>query len=552
MNTNSFISYFERSFKENWDRPALSDYKGITLLYKDVARRIAKMHIIFEECHLRKGDKIALCGRNQSNWGVVFLATLTYGAVAVPILHEFKPDNVHHIVNHSDSRLLFVGDTVWECLNERTMPNLDAIISLSDFSVLFCKDESLRIARERLNERFGRKYPKNFRPEHIAYHHDKPDELAVINYTSGTTGLSKGVMLPYRSLLSNMLFAWEVLPDNYRQSLVSMLPMAHMYGLMFEFLYEISVGMHVHFLTRMPTPKIILEAFEQIKPSLIISVPLIIEKIYRRQLQPLLEKTSVKMLLKLPIIDQSVRKKFLMALNNVFGGQFYEIVIGGAAFNREAETFFKKIGFRYTVGYGMTECGPIITYEDYSRTPLYSCGKAVPRMEVKIDSPAPDTVAGEILVRGDNVFLGYYRNEEATQEAFSDDGWLHTGDIGVMDSNGYLYIRGRCKNMILGSSGQNIYPEEIEDYINNKPYVVESLVLEQDGKLVALIFPDYAAAETNGIRDHDLLRLIEEVRLKVNEELPAYAQLARVEIRPEEFEKTPKKSIKRFLYQRPK
>ncbi|MDR1680633.1 MAG: AMP-binding protein [Prevotellaceae bacterium] len=552
MNDNSFLAHFERSFKEHWDRPALSDYKGTTLQYKDVARRIAKMHIIFEECRLRKGDKIALCGRNQSNWGVVFLASLAYGAVVVPILHEFKPDNVHHIINHSDARLLFVGDLMWENLNERAMPGLDAIISLADFSVLYCRDEAVRSARERLNERFGRKYPKNFRAEHIAYHHDKPDELAVINYTSGTMGLSKGVMLPYRSLLSNLLFAQEVLPADYRESLVSMLPLAHMYGLMFEFLYEISVGMHVHFLTRMPSPKIIMEAFAQIRPTLIVSVPLIIEKIYKKQLLPLLEKTSVKMLLKLPIIDQSVKKKFHTAMSNVFGGRFYEVVVGGAAFNREAETFFKKIGFRYTVGYGMTECGPIITYEDYSRTPLFSCGRAAPRMEVRIDSPAPATVAGEILVRGENLFLGYYRNEEATREAMTDDGWMRTGDVGVMDSNGYLYIRGRCKNMLLGPSGQNIYPEEIEDCINNKPYVVESLVLEQEGKLVALIFPDYAAAETDGIRDQDLQRLMEDIRVRVNEELPAYSQLARVKIRPEEFEKTPKKSIKRFLYQLPK
>ncbi|MDR0667336.1 MAG: AMP-binding protein [Prevotellaceae bacterium] len=550
---DSFITCFEQSFKDNWDRPALSDYKGTTLHYKDVARRIAKMHIIFEECNLRKGDKIALCGRNQANWGVAFMATITYGAVVVPILHEFKPDNVHHIVNHSDARLLFVGDLVWENLNERAMPNLDAIISLLDFSILFCKDESLRIARERLNERFGKKYPKNFRPEHIAYHHDKPDELAVINYTSGTTGMSKGVMLPYRSLLSNLLFAQEALPQlNNQATVVSMLPMAHMYGLMFEFLYETSIGMHVHFLTRMPTPKVIMEAFEQIKPTLIISVPLIIEKIYKKQLQPLLEKMSVKMLLKLPIIEQSVKKKFLTALNNVFGNQFVEVIIGGAAFNREAEMFFKQIGFRYTVGYGMTECGPIITYEDYSKTPLYSCGKATPRMEVKVDSPDPATIAGEILVRGDNVFIGYYHNEAATREALTDDGWLRTGDVGVMDRDGYLYIRGRCKSMILGPSGQNIYPEEIEDYINNKPYVVESLVLEQDGKLVALIFPDHAAAETDGIRDQELHQLMEDIRVKVNEELPAYSQLASVKIRPEEFEKTPKKSIKRFLYQLPK
>jgi long-chain acyl-CoA synthetase len=552
MEQQSVITFFEKSLKEYWDLPALSDYNGITLHFKDVARRIAKMHIIFEECKLKKGDKVAICGRNQANWGVVFLATLTYGAVAVPILHEFKPDNVHHIVNHSEARILFVGDMVWENLNERAMPDLEAIISLLDFSILHCKKESIRDARERLNEFFGKKYPKNFRPEHVAYHHDKPEELALINYTSGTTGLSKGVMLPYRSLLSNILFAQEVLPMlNNTSQVVSMLPMAHMYGMMFEFIYEMTVGTHVHFLTRTPTPKIITEAFAKVKPSLIVSVPLIVEKIYKKQLQPLLEKNTVKMLLKLPIIDQKVKKKILTALNNIFGNNFYEVIIGGAAFNHEAEEFFRKIGFRYTVGYGMTECGPIITYEDWSRTPLYSCGKPAPRMQVKINSTNPQTIPGEILVKGDNVLLGYYKNEEATRDIFTEDGWMRTGDIGVMDKNGYLYIRGRSKNMILGPSGQNIYPEEIEDAINNKPYVIESLVIEQDGKLVALIYPDYNAAEADGIRDQDIEPIMEDIRIAVNQEMPAYSQIARVKILPEEFEKTPKKSIKRFLYQMP-
>ncbi|MDR2359063.1 MAG: AMP-binding protein [Prevotellaceae bacterium] len=550
MNTDqNVLSFFENSFKTHWDRPALSDYNGTTLHYKDVARRIAKMHILFEECGLKKGDKIALCGRNQANWGVIFLAILSYGAVAVPILHEFKPDNVHHIVNHSDSRLLFVGDVVWESLNERAMPGLEAIISLLDFSILHCKKEAIRNSRERLNERFGKRYPKNFRPEHVSYHRDQPEELALINYTSGTTGLSKGVMLPYRSLWSNIVFAQETLPAfDHTCEVVSMLPMAHMYGMMFEFLYEMSVGAHVHFLTRMPTPKIIMDAFAKVKPALIISVPLIIEKIYKKQLQPVLEKTPVKMLLKLPLIDQKIKKKILHTLNAVFGDNFMEVIVGGAAFNHEAEAFFKKIGFRYTVGYGMTECAPIITYEDWEKTPLHSCGKAVSRMELKIDSPNPHNIPGEILVRGDNVLIGYYKNEAATKEAFTDDGWLRTGDVGVMDKNGYLYIRGRCKNMILGASGQNIYPEEIEDIINNKPYIVESLVIEQDGKLTALIYPDYTAAEINGISEQQLEHIIEETRLKLNEDLPKYSQIARVKIYPEEFEKTPKKSIKRFLY----
>lgn len=550
MNTNqNVLSIFENSFKTHWDRPALSDYNGATLHYKDVARRIAKMHILFEECGLKKGDKIALCGRNQANWGVIFLAAISYGAVAVPILHEFKPDNIHHIVNHSDARLLFVGDVVWESLNERALPEVEAIISLLDFSILHCKHESIRSSRERLNEHFGKRYPKNFRPEHVSYHRDQPEELALINYTSGTTGLSKGVMLPYRSLWSNIVFAQEALPQfDCNSEVVSMLPMAHMYGMMFEFLYEMAVGAHVHFLTRMPTPKIIMDAFAKVKPALIISVPLIIEKIYKKQLQPVLEKTPIKMLLKLPLIDQAIKKKILHTLNTVFGDNFIEVIVGGASFNHEAETFFKKIGFRYTVGYGMTECAPLVTYEEWSKTPLHSCGKVVPRMELKIDSPDPHNIPGEILLRGDNVLTGYYKNEAATKEAFTGDGWLRTGDIGVTDKDGYLYIRGRCKNMLLGSSGQNIYPEEIEGIINNKPYVIESLVIEQDGKLTALIYPDYTAAEVNGISEQQLEQIIEETRLQLNEELPKYAQIARVKIYPEEFEKTPKKSIKRFLY----
>ena len=394
---NSFIAQFEESFKKNWDLPALSDYKGTTLHYKDVARRISKLHIVFEECGLKKGDKVAICGRNQANWGVVFFATLTYGAVAVPILHEFKADNVHHIVNHSEARILFVGDVVWESLNEREMPGLEAIIMTADFTIAYCSKPSIRTAREHLNELFGKKYPKNFRPEHIAYHHDHPEELAIINYTSGTTGFSKGVMLPYRSLMSNVEFARIALPTLIAGSnVVSMLPMAHMYGMMFEFIYELSQGCHIHFLTRMPTPKIIMDAFDDVKPGLIVSVPLIVEKIYKKRLQPILKKTTMKMLLKLPVIDQTIKKKMLTALNNVFGNNFYEVIIGGAAFNHEAEQFFRKIGFKYTVGYGMTECAPIITYEDWSKTPLHSCGKAVVNMQVRIDSPDPENIPGEI------------------------------------------------------------------------------------------------------------------------------------------------------------
>ena len=547
---NSFLSLIEQSFKNNWDLPALSDYHGATFLYKDVARRIAKIHILFDECGLKKGDKVAICGRNHANWGIVFFATLTYGAVAVPILHEFKADNIHHIVNHSEARILFVGEIVWESINEREMPGLEAIIVTSDFSIVHCRRSSIHAARERLNELFGKKYPKHFRPEHIAYHHDEPEELAIINYTSGTTGFSKGVMLPYRCLHSNLLFAFEVLPQiKAGSTVVAMLPMAHTYGMAFEFIFEMARGCHIHFLTRVPTPKIIMDAFAEIKPGIIISVPLIIEKIYKKQLQPILQKTSIKMLLKLPVIDQKIKKKILASLNKVFGDNFIEIIIGGASFNHEAEAFFKKIGFRYTVGYGMTECGPIITYEDWSRVPLFSCGKAAPRMQVKIDSPDPEHIPGEILVKGTNVMLGYYRNEQATKDAFTEDGWMKTGDLAVMDANGYVYIKGRSKNMILGASGQNIYPEELEEVINNMPYVGESLVIEKGGKLVALIYPDYEQATMNNIAVSDLPHIMEEIRVKVNEELPAYAQIAAVQLFPEEFEKTPKRSIKRFMYQ---
>ncbi|MDR3183890.1 MAG: AMP-binding protein [Prevotellaceae bacterium] len=547
--TKSFIAQFEQSFKNHWDLPALSDYKGTTLHYKDVARRIAKLHILFQECGLKKGDKIAICGRNQANWGVVFFATLTYGAIAVPILHEFKADNIHHIVNHSGARVLFAGDIIWESISEREMPALEAIILTGDFSIVYSRRPSIHAARERLNELFGKKYPKNFRPEHIAYHHDEPEELAIINYTSGTTGFSKGVMLPYRSLLSNLQFAQGALALKAGDNVVSMLPMAHMYGMMFEFIFELAQGANVHFLTRVPTPKIIMEAFADIKPFLVISVPLIVEKIYKKQLQPILNKMSIRMLLKLPVIDQTIKRKILTALNRVFGNNFYEIVVGGAAFNREAENFFKQIGFRYTVGYGMTECGPLICYEDWSKTPLYACGKAIPGIEIKIDSPDPERTAGEVLVRGDNVMLGYYRNEQATEESFTPDGWMKTGDLATMDKNGYVFIKGRSKSVILGASGQNIYPEELEDLLNNMPYVSESLVVDQGGKLTALIYPDYEQTTAAGLADTDLPRTMEETRIRINEELPQYAQIAQVKIFPEEFEKTPKRSIKRFLYQ---
>ncbi len=547
----SFNKLLENSFKKNWNSPALSDYKGITLHYRDVARRIEKLHLIFGICGINKGDKIAICSRNQANWGVVFLASITYGAVPVPILHEFKPGNVHHIVNHSDSRILFVGKVAWESLSESEMPNLEAIIQIDDFSLLYATREQIVDTREHLNEYFGKKYPKSFSAEDISYYEESSeDELAMINYTSGTSGFSKGVMIPYRALKSNVMFAQQVFPQlNNTSNVVSMLPTAHMYGMMFEFLFEMTIGAHVHFLTRIPSPKIIMGAFAEIKPDVIIAVPLIIEKIYKQKLQPILNKTSMRVLLKLPVMDQVIESKIKDELVKTFGGNFAEVIIGGAAFNREADEFFHRIKFPYTIGYGMTECAPIITYAPWNEARLYSCGRPAPRMEVRIDSNDPQNVPGEIQVKGANVMLGYYNNEQATADVFTEDGWFKTGDMGVIDADGFLYIRGRCKSMLLGPSGQNIYPEEIESAINNMPYVVESLVIEDKGQLVALIYPDMDKAAADKMDAAALQKKMEENIAQVNVDMPNYQKIAHVRIMPEEFEKTPKKSIKRYMYQ---
>ncbi len=547
---NSFLAFVEDSIKKNWDLDALTDYKGATLQYKDVARKIEKLHILLAESGINPGDKVALCGRNSSHWGVAFLAILTYGAVAVPILHEFKADNIQNIVNHSDARLLFVGDVVWESLNEAEMPSLEGIILMTDFTLLVCRSKQLEFAREHLNEMFGKKFPRNFRKEHVSYRKDEPEELAIINYTSGTTSFSKGVMLPYRSLWSNTAFATEMLHLAPGSRVISILPMAHMYGLAFEFLYEICSGCHVYFLTRMPSPKIIFQAFADIKPHIVISVPLIIEKIIKKNVLPKLETLKMKILFRLPIINEKIGSTLRDYIVQAFGGHFFEVIIGGAAFNQDVERLLRDIDFPYTVGYGMTECGPIICYEDWRRYKPGTCGKAAPRMEVKIDSSDPENLVGEILARGDNVMLGYYKNPEATAQAIDKEGWLHTGDLGTMDKDGNVTIRGRSKNMLLGPSGQNIYPEEIEEKINNLPYVCENIVIQQsDNKLAALIYPDFDEAYANGLTPADIERVMEENRTAVNAELPAYSQIARVKIYPEEFEKTPKKSIKRFLYQ---
>ena len=550
MEFTSVNKLYQEAFKKNWDRPAISNYQGVTLHYRDVARRMEKMHIMFEECGLQKGDKVAICSRNQANWAVAFLSTMTYGAVPVPLLHEFKSSNIHHLVNHSEAKILFVDDVIWEGLSETEMPDLQAIIQVNTFKLLYASDEKIVDAREHLNELFGRKYPNSFTSDDIDYHEDTAEELAIINYTSGTSGFSKGVMIPYRAVLSNLEFGRKVLPGlNNTHSVVSMLPSAHMYGLMFELLYELSVGAHVHFLSRVPSPKIIMQALSEVKPYVVIAVPLVIEKIYKTKVKPVLEKEGIKFLMKLPVLNQVVLNKVKTELINAFGGNFYEVIIGGAAFNKEVESFFKKMGFPFTVGYGMTECAPIITYDDWQEEKLYSCGKAAPNLEVKIDSADPLNVPGEILVKGANVFLGYYRNEEATKAVFTEDGWFRTGDMGVLDEDNCLYIKGRSKCMILGPSGQNIYPEEVETVINSQPYVVDSLVIEEDGGLTALIYPDFQQGAREGMNQKAFAEFIEGTLPELNKELPNYARLKKVKVMTEDFERTPKKSIKRYLYQ---
>lgn len=551
MEFKSVNKQWEASFKKNWDRPALTNHQGITLHYRDVARRIEKMHIMFQECGLQKGDKVALYSRNQANWAVAFLSTLTYGAVAVPLMHEFKAANVHHLVNHSEAKILFVDEALWENLNEAEMPELHAIIQMNAFKLLYSKTDNIKEARAHLNELFGKKYPDVFTSDAIDYHEDTSEELALINYTSGTSGFSKGVMVPYRALCSNIEFAGIVLPQlNQNSNVVSMLPCAHMYGLMFELLFELTIGAHVHFLTRLPSPKIIMQALSEVKPDIVIAVPLVVEKVYKSKIKPILDKEGIKVLMKLPVLNQVILKKIREELINAFGGNFIEIIVGGAAFNKEVEAFFKRMEFPITVGYGMTECAPIITYDDWKTEKLYSCGKAAPNMEIKIDSDDPQNVAGEILIKGMNVFLGYYKNEEETSKVFTEDGWFRTGDMGVIDADGYLFIRGRSKCMVLGPSGQNIYPEEVETVLNNMPYVVDSLVISDNGALTGLIYPDFALAAKEGLSKDDLEKHLNTMLVEANKELPGYSKVARIEIMPEDFERTPKKSIKRYLYQR--
>lgn len=547
-----FIDYIEQSIIKNWDRDALTDYKGITLQYKDVARKIAKFHIVLENAGIKPGDKIAVCGRNSAHWAVTFLATVTYGAVIVPILHEFKADNIHNIVNHSEAKLLFVGDRVWENLNEDTMPSLEGIASLTDFSVLVTRNERLAFAHEHRNAIYGQRYPKNFRPEHICYRKDQPEELAVINYTSGTTGYSKGVMLPYRSIWSNVAHCFATLPVKPGDHIVSMLPMGHVFGMVYDFLYGFAAGAHIYFLTRMPSPKIITQSFAEIKPRIISCVPLIVEKIIKKDILPKVDSKIGKLLLKVPIVNDKIKASACQAAMELFGGNFDEIIIGGAPFNAEVEAFLKKIGFPYTIAYGMTECGPTICSSRWETLKLSSCGTAVTRMEVRIDSPDPETHAGEIVCKGANLMLGYYKNPEATAQIIDVHGWLHTGDLGTIDEQGYVTIRGRSKNLLLTATGQNIYPEEIESRLNNMPYVSESLIVLQHEKLVALIYPDFDDAFAHGLQQADIEKVMEQNRAELNQQLPNYSQISKIKIHFEEFEKTAKKSIKRFMYQEAK
>ena len=543
---DSFIQLIEQSIRKNWDRSALTDYKGATLQYKDVARKIEKMHILFQHAGIQPGDKIALCGRNSANWGATFLGVITYGAVAVPILHEFKADNVHNIVNHSEARMLFVGDQVWENFNEAAMPHLEGIIELKNFDLVVSRSKQLSYAREHLNEEFGKKYPCRFRAEQVSYRRESPEELAVINYTSGTTGYSKGVMLPYRSILSNVVHIDNKVGLKSGDRIVSMLPLGHIFGLVFDFLYGITAGAHLWFLTRMPSPKIIAESFTEIRPA---CVPLIVEKIFKKNILPKVDNKLGKLLLNLPIISDKIKENIRQQAMEVFGGNFIEIVVGGAPFNAEVEAFLRKINFPYTIAYGMTECAPLICHSRWDEIQYTSCGKTVANMETRVLSDDPTRIPGELVCRGMNTMLGYYKNEKATEETIDKEGWLHTGDMAIKDEQGNIYIKGRCKNMLLTASGQNIYPEEIEARLNNMPFVNESLVILQNNKLIALVYPDNEEAFQQNMNAHQLEEAIENNRIELNSQLTAYAQITRIKLYPEEFEKTAKKSIKRYLYQ---
>ena len=546
----SFNSCIEKSIKDNWLLDALTDYKGATLQYHDVARKIEKLHIMMEAAGIQKGDRIAVCGRNSAHWAVAFLATLTYGAVIVPILHEFNGEQIHNIVNHSESRLLFVGDYVVNIIDEKEMPDLEGIFNLPDFSLHVSRNDKLTDAREHLNELFGRRYPNAFRREDVHWHVDQPEEMALINYTSGTTGFSKGVMLPYRALWGNVAFCQDKLGNHMPKfsRLLSILPMAHMYGMAMEFLFPFCSGYHLYFLTRLPSPAIIAEAFKEVCPDVIIAVPLIIEKIIRKRVFPKIQSNAIKILLQMPVVSKKVKERICQEVLEAFGGRTYEIIVGGAPLNQEIEQFLRSIDFPITVGYGTTECAPLISYSDYHDFQPGSCGTAVDRMEVKILSADPANIEGEIVCRGTNVMLGYYKNEEATNKALDEDGWYHTGDLATMSADGHIFIRGRLKNMLLGANGQNVYPEEIEDKLNSMALVSESIIVQRGDKLVALVHPDIDEVHSMGFSQEELESVMEQNRQELNAQLPVYSRLQSFEISMDEFLKTPKKSIKRYLY----
>ena len=545
---SSFNAYIQRAIVKNWDQDALTDYQGITLQFHDVARKIEKIHILFENSGIAKGDKISICGRNSAHWAVAYLATLTYGAVAVPILHEFNGEQIHNIVNHSESKLLFIGDFAVKTINPEAMPALEAIINLPDFSLMISRSEKVTYAREHLNMMFGSKYPKAFRAEHVNYHKDDAEELALINYTSGTTGFSKGVMLPYRALWGNVEFIIDKLGSKVKagDNMLSILPIAHMYGMAVEFLFGFCNGCHLFFLTRLPSPAIIAQAFAEVKPTLIVTVPLIIEKIIRKKVFPKIQDNRIRLLLAMPVVSKKVKERICKEVFNAFGGRLYEVIVGGAALSKEVEEFLLSIGFPITVGYGTTECAPLISYCDWQIFKGGSCGVPVDRMEVKILSSDPENIAGEIVTRGTNLMLGYYKNEEATEQAIDRDGWYHTGDLATMAPSGHIFIRGRIKNMLLGANGQNIYPEEIEDKLNAMAMVSESLVIQRGEKLVALVHPD--KDEVVSFTQEELQNIMEQNRQELNEQLPVYSRISAIELQEEEFAKTPKKSIKRYLY----
>ncbi|MCB8995253.1 MAG: AMP-binding protein [Bacteroidales bacterium] len=545
----NFIAFIEKSIVSNWENHALADYKGSSFTYKEVATQMMKLHIVFEKEGVKPGDKIALVGKNSAAWGITFLSAISYGAVIVPILPDFTPEDTTHIINHSDSVILFTGEQIFESLDISKMPDIRAVIHANDFSLIFSREGSvLPGVFDTINELFAEHYPNGFEPGNFHLQHVPNHELAVISYTSGTTGYSKGVMIPHNSLIANIRYAHENMPLEPKDQIVSFLPLAHSYGCAFEFLFPFTLGCYITFLGKTPSPAVIMQAFKEIRPRLILSVPLVIEKIYKKQVLPTISKPVMKILLKTPLINSIIRKKIRQKLFEVFGGNFHEIVIGGAAFNKEAELFFKKIKFPFSIGYGMTECGPLIAYAGWEKARLGSAGKLVDTLEIKIDSTDPYHISGEIMVRGENLMLGYYKNAEATRDALDDEGWLHTGDLGYLDKDNYVYINGRSKSMILGASGQNIYPEEIEAKINNLPFVTESVVIDEGQRLVALIFPDKEMMEKEGVDESKLKEVFEEQKKQLNHSLPVYSKVAEFRIHPEEFEKTPKRSIKRFMY----